>query len=99
MCVTAGYSWSAFCVVFPVIAGVLLSGGVLGLPFVDTSLWGGLMLDVIISFTTVAGSLPLGILLALGRRSHLPIIRTLSVAFIELWRGVPLLTGTCSCRP
>lgn len=79
-------------VAFPVIAGVLLTGGVLGLPFVDTSLWGGLMLDVIISFTTVAGSLPLGILLALGRRSHLPVIRTLSVAFIELWRGVPLLT-------
>lgn len=79
-------------VVFPVIAGVLLTGGVLGLPYVDTSLWGGLLLDVIISFTTVAGSLPLGILLALGRRSHLPVIRTLSIAFIELWRGVPLLT-------
>ena len=49
--------------------GVLLWGGVLGLPYVDTKLWGGLMLDVIVSFVTVAGSLPLGILLALGRRS------------------------------
>lgn len=79
-------------VAYPVAAAILLSGGVLGLPFVDTNLWGGLMLDVIISFTTVAGSLPFGVLLALGRRSRLPVIRTLSTAFIELWRGVPLLT-------
>jgi general L-amino acid transport system permease protein len=78
--------------VFPVIAGILLVGDVPGLPYVDTSLWGGLMLDVIISFVTVAGALPLGILLALGRRSELPVIKYLSVGFIELWRGVPLLT-------
>jgi general L-amino acid transport system permease protein len=77
---------------FPLLAGILLVGGVPGLPFVDTSAWGGLMLDVIISFVTVAGSLPLGILLALGRRSTLPVVRTLSIGFIELWRGVPLLT-------
>jgi len=78
--------------VFPLLAGVLLVGGVPGLPHVDTSQWGGLMLDVIVSFVTVAGALPLGILLALGRRSQLRVIRTLSVGFIELWRGVPLLT-------
>jgi general L-amino acid transport system permease protein len=78
--------------VFPVLAGVLLVGGVVGLRFVDTNDWGGLMLDFIISFTTVVGSLPLGILLALGRRSRLGIVRTLSIGFIELWRGVPLLT-------
>jgi general L-amino acid transport system permease protein len=78
--------------VFPVLAGVLLVGGVAGLRFVDTNDWGGLMLDFIISFTTVAGSLPLGIMLALGRRSRLGIVRTLSIGFIELWRGVPLLT-------
>jgi len=78
--------------VFPALAGVLLVGGVLGLPYVDTSQWGGLMLDVIISFVTVAGALPLGILLALGRRSQLRVIKTLSIGFIELWRGVPLLT-------
>ncbi len=78
--------------VFPVIAGLLLSGGVAGLPIVDTNLWGGLMLDVTISFVAIAGSLPLGILLAYGRRSRLRIIRNLSVCFIELWRGVPLLT-------
>jgi general L-amino acid transport system permease protein len=78
--------------VFPALATWLLSGGFLGLDFVDTNLWGGLMLDVIISFVTVAGSLPLGILLALGRRSQLRVVRTLSVCYIELWRGVPLLT-------
>jgi general L-amino acid transport system permease protein len=50
------------------------------------------MLDILIAFVTVAGSLPLGILLALGRRSELRIIRYMSVGFIELWRGVPLLT-------
>jgi general L-amino acid transport system permease protein len=82
----------ALLTIFPLLAGILLVGGVPGLPFVDTSLWGGLMLDVIISFVTVAGALPLGILLALGRRSELPVIRILSIGFIELWRGVPLLT-------
>jgi general L-amino acid transport system permease protein len=51
-----------------------------------------LMLCVIISYVTVAGALPLGILLALGRRSQLPVIRIFSIGFIELWRGVPLLT-------
>jgi general L-amino acid transport system permease protein len=77
---------------FPLLAGLLLVGGAAGLPFVDTSLWGGLMLDVVICFVTVAGALPLGVLLAFGRRSRSPIVRRLSVAFIELWRGVPLLT-------
>jgi general L-amino acid transport system permease protein len=62
------------------------------LPYVDSDDWGGLMLCVIISFVTVAGAIPLGILLALGRRSQLPVIRTFSIGFIELWRGVPLLT-------
>ncbi|MBV9249360.1 MAG: amino acid ABC transporter permease [Acetobacteraceae bacterium] len=79
-------------VVVPVLDGALLAGGIAGLDPVDTNLWGGLMLDVIIAFVTVAGSLPLGVVLALGRRSQLPIVRGLSVGFIELWRGVPLLT-------
>ena len=77
---------------FPLVAGVLLVGGVPGLPFIDTTLWGGLTLDVVIAFVTMAGSLPLGVLLAYGRRSRLAGIRTVSIAFIELWRGVPLLT-------
>lgn len=77
---------------FPALAAILLWGGVFGIDYVDTTLWGGLMLDVIIAFVTVAGSLPLGILLALGRRSQLPVVRSLSIGYIELWRGVPLLT-------
>jgi general L-amino acid transport system permease protein len=77
---------------FPLVAGLLLWGGLPGLPYVDTSLWGGLMVNCVLAFVAVAGSLPLGILLALGRRSKLPVVRGFCVAFIELWRGVPLLT-------
>ena len=62
---------------------MLLAGGVFGLPYADTSLWGGLMLDLIVSFVTVAGSLPLGILLAFGRRSQLPVVRTLSIGYMR----------------
>ena len=78
--------------VFPVIAFMLLVGGVFGLPHVETRLWGGLLVTLVISFTGIIGSLPLGILLALGRRSELPIVRTLCIVFIEFWRGVPLIT-------
>jgi general L-amino acid transport system permease protein len=77
---------------FPLLAGVLLWGGILGLPYVDTARWGGLMVNCVLAFAAVAGSLPLGVLLALGRRSSLPVVRGFCVAFIELWRGVPLLT-------
>jgi general L-amino acid transport system permease protein len=59
---------------------------------VETRVWGGLLVTLVISFVGIVFSLPLGILLALGRRSDLPIIRTLSVVFIEFWRGVPLIT-------
>ncbi len=74
------------------IDAVLLVGGVFGLPFVPTAQWGGLMLNVVISAIAIAGALPLGIALAFGRRSTYPIIRLGSIAFIEFWRGVPLLT-------
>jgi general L-amino acid transport system permease protein len=81
-----------FFAVFPVVAFFLLVGDVVGLPHVETRVWGGLLVTLVISFTGIIFSLPLGILLALGRRSDLPIIRTLSVIFIEFWRGVPLIT-------
>jgi general L-amino acid transport system permease protein len=81
-----------FFAAFPVVGFFLLVGGVLGLPEVETRLWGGLLVTLVISFTGIILSLPLGIVLALGRRSGLPIIRTLSVVFIEFWRGVPLIT-------
>jgi len=72
------------------ILGLDYSG--IGLPYVETSLWGGLTVTLIIAITGIAASLPLGILLALGRRSELPIVRIVSIAFIEFWRGVPLIT-------
>ncbi|MDX3810487.1 amino acid ABC transporter permease [Bosea thiooxidans] len=63
-----------------------------GLPRVDTGLWGGMMVTFLISAVGIVFSLPLGVVLALGRRSRLPIIQLLSVIFIEFVRGVPLIT-------
>lgn len=83
------------CIVVPaafVAAGVLFAGGVFGLMPVETGRWGGLMLTVVVAFTGIAASFPLGVLLALARRSTMPVIRTLAIIFIEFWRGVPLVT-------
>lgn len=77
--------------IYPFIAFLLLYGG-LGLTPVDTSLWGGLMLTLIIAVTGIAVSLPIGVVLALGRRSAMPVIRIVTVSFIEFVRGVPLIT-------
>ncbi len=63
-----------------------------GLPVVDTRLWGGLLVTLVVSVTGIVASMPVGIVLALGRRSTIPLIRIFSVAFIEFWRGVPLIT-------
>jgi general L-amino acid transport system permease protein len=81
-----------FFAVYPLVGFLLLVGGVPGLPYVETRLWGGLLVTLVIAVTGIVASLPLGILLALGRRSTLPIVRILSVIFIEFWRGVPLIT-------
>jgi general L-amino acid transport system permease protein len=78
--------------VFPVVAFFLLVGGVFGLEHVETRAWGGLLVTLVVAVTGIVVSLPLGIMLALGRRSQLPIIRMLSIIFIEFWRGVPLIT-------
>ena len=87
-----GLNALAFFGVFPVLAFFLLTGGVFGLPHVETRLWGGLLVTLVISFTGITFSLPLGVLLALGRRSEFPIVRTFCIIFIEFWRGVPLIT-------
>jgi len=63
-----------------------------GLPVVDTRLWGGLLVTLVVSVTGIVASMPVGIALALGRRSTIPLIRIFSIAFIEVWRGVPLIT-------
>lgn len=80
-----------YAVVFPLIAGWLLVGG-LGLTPVPTDKFGGFMLTLVIGITGIAFSLPIGIVLALGRMSKLPIIHIFSVSFIEFIRGVPLIT-------
>jgi general L-amino acid transport system permease protein len=70
----------------------LLTGGVLALPYVETRLWGGMMLTVVLTVGGLVLAFPVAILLALGRRSSLPLVRISCTAFIELWRGVPLIT-------
>ena len=83
---------AGFLLLYPLLAFWLLHGGFFALEEVPTSRWGGLMLTLVIAAVGIAGALPLGILLALGRRSDLPAIRVLCVTFIEFWRGVPLIT-------
>jgi len=63
-----------------------------GFPIVDTRLWGGLLVTLVVAVTGIVASMPVGIALALGRRSSIPLIRIFSIAFIEFWRGVPLIT-------
>lgn len=76
----------------PIIAYFLLVGGSFGLEYVPTRAWGGLMLTLTIAVVGIVGSLPLGIILALGRRSKMPFVKGICVIFIEFWRGVPLIT-------
>jgi len=77
---------------YPVLAFVLFRGGAFGLPEIDTARWGGLMLTLILAGVGIVAALPGGVLLALGRRSEMPVVKAMSIAFIELWRGVPLIT-------
>jgi len=82
-----------FFVVLPILSYVLLSGApLIGLVTVPTSLWGGILVTIVVASVGIVFSLPLGILLALGRRSQIPVIRLFSVTFIEFVRGVPLIT-------
>ena len=71
---------------------IFLSSIDFGLRFVETPQWGGFLMTLVIAVTGIAASLPLGIALALGRRSQMPVVKLLSVIFIEFWRGVPLIT-------
>jgi general L-amino acid transport system permease protein len=72
--------------------GVLMWGGVFGLPYVENERWGGLILTLLLATFGIAFAFPLSILLALGRRSRMPAIQALCVAYIELIRGVPLIS-------
>jgi general L-amino acid transport system permease protein len=88
-----GRTFAALFVVsgFPIIAYLIMYGG-LGLEAVPTDKWGGLLLTLVLATVSILFSLPLGILLALGRRSALPIVSTFCVGFIEIGRAVPLIT-------
>jgi general L-amino acid transport system permease protein len=78
-------------VVLPIILGFLLLGGGGILPFVPPTQWGGILLTLFATLATFATALPLGLLLALGRRSRLPVVRLLCMGFVEGLRAVPLL--------
>lgn len=80
-----------FSMIYPFIAAWLLLGG-LGLQAVGTDRFGGMLLNIIVGVTGIVISLPIGILLALGRRSDMPVVRTICILFIEFIRGVPLIT-------
>jgi general L-amino acid transport system permease protein len=89
--------WRPLVTSLAVFAGIGVVIAVMGLdrggfPVVDTRLWGGLLVTLVVSVTGIVASMPVGIVLALGRRSTIPLIRIFSIAFIEFWRGVPLIT-------
>jgi general L-amino acid transport system permease protein len=89
-----GKLWSALYLLtaFPVLAVILLHGGAFGLSLVTTDRWGGLLVTLVVASAGIAGAFPIGVLLALGRRSRMPAVRLLSIGFIEFVRGVPLIT-------
>lgn len=79
-------------ILLPLLTWWTLYGGVFGLSVVRTELWGGMLLTFVVASVGLLFSLPLGIVLALMRRSEMPLIKGFSIVFIELWRGVPLVT-------
>ena len=78
--------------IYPIIGIKLISGGIFGLKWIETGAWGGLSLTLIVSAFALILCFPIGMFLALGRRSELPVIKYSSIGFIEIWRGVPLIT-------
>lgn len=78
--------------IYFIVGFFLVYGGLFGLEVVPTDKWGGLMLTIMVAAVGIVAAFPLGVILALGRASHLPIIRSISVTYIEFIRGVPLIT-------
>ncbi|MEJ2041167.1 MAG: amino acid ABC transporter permease, partial [Desulfosarcinaceae bacterium] len=83
-----GYAWLAGLLVM----GLLMRGGLLGLAPVESTQWGGLPLTLILAIFSLTLGYPLGVMLALGRQSRLPVIKWMSVIYIEMIRGVPLIS-------
>jgi len=76
----------------PIVSFIFFYGGIFSLEVVDTRLWGGLFLTIVIASSSIAFALPIGIILALGRRSSYPVISILSITFIEVSRSIPMIT-------
>jgi general L-amino acid transport system permease protein len=74
------------------VMGTLMHGGIFGLPTVETSQWSGLPLTLMLALFGMVAAYPLGVILALGRRSRMPAIKSLCVVYIEMIRGVPLIS-------
>ncbi len=88
----SGAVWIIWALAFGLVALLVLFSVNFGLPYVETQLWGGLMVTLVVAIVAMVSSLPIGVLLALGRRSNLPVVKFASIVFIEFWRGVPLIT-------
>lgn len=86
--ISLGYIWIGGLVIM----GILMRGGILGLTPVESDQWGGLPLTLMLSVFGMFAAYPLGIFLALGRRSKMPAIRTICILYIEMIRGVPLIS-------
>lgn len=78
--------------IYPIVSLILLNGGIFGMPSVETTKWGGLLVTLVLALSGIVISLPFGTVLALGRRSSMPVIKTISTVYIEFWRAVPLIT-------
>ena len=88
----SGTLWVVWGIILGLLAVLALVNINFGLSFVETQLWGGLLVTLVVAIVAMVSSLPIGILLALGRRSTLPVVKFASIVFIEFWRGVPLIT-------
>jgi His/Glu/Gln/Arg/opine family amino acid ABC transporter permease subunit len=95
----SGLLWLITFIAPPLVISAAVSAGIMRettaqnlIPLVDTRRWGGLLLTLVLTVVTILASFPIGVLLALGRRSSLPAVRWVCTAFIELVRGVPLIT-------
>ncbi len=86
------WRWASLMLLLPMLAWLFLYGGHFGLPLVETHYWGGLFLSLVVACSGMITALPIGILLALGRRSEMPVVRTVCVTFIEFVWGVPLVS-------
>ena len=82
---------AALLVAYPALAFALLRGGVIGLPLVPSAMWGGLMLTLVVAGATIVAAVPMGLGLALARRSKLPVVGAAAALYIDIMRGLPLI--------